>query len=97
MNQKDIKYCISIRGSDVTISLVQNKLQAEKIKKALSLAQGIHTISKYLKEVVIDLGIQDDKITVIPRLISKVNSGIQQYNHISGWFIVYGVCGCPDK
>jgi len=70
----NIKYCLTIRGSDVTISLINDELQREKVTQALHHSQRIHTISQYLKDVVINLGVHNDKISVMPRLADKVQS-----------------------
>lgn len=67
----DLKYCLSVRGSDITISLINNNMQRDRIKNAFNYSHGIHSISEFLKSIVIDLGIHADKITMIPRLITS--------------------------
>ena len=86
----DIKYCLSIRGSDVTIRLINDEKQKQRAIEALNHAQGIHTISKYLRNIVIDLGIQSDKITDIPRLVSEINFDNKKYNNKKFHFLTVG-------
>ena len=86
----DIKYCLSVRGSDVTISLINNELQREKVTQALHHSKQIHTISQYLKEVVINLGVHNDKISVMSRLVDKVQSGDNNNLHNKFHFLTVG-------
>lgn len=67
----EIEYVLSIRGSDIAIHSIANKVYKNNIILALNNAHSIHTVSSDLSQKVEDITGLNDNIFVIPRYIDR--------------------------
>jgi len=71
LNCFEIEYVISIRGSDIAIYSIANKVYKNNIMLALNNAHSIHAVSSDLSQKVEEIINSNDNIFVIPRYIER--------------------------
>ena len=69
-----VKYVLTVRGSDIGVMAKLNTNLKNRFLRALNESSGIHAISNNLKTSLINLGIDNEKITVIPRQILQIEN-----------------------
>ena len=78
----DIRYALTLRGSDVAIHHISNKEQGGNFIVALQNSYSIHAVSNDLAQKAMDITDSKPDIVIIPRIIRETNYTINDKNNL---------------